>query len=573
MNIKYIFIFLVLLFSVGLSFAAIFPDAPENLNATASLDGAFLEWDNVTNADGYRICNVEPSIIFANWTEIGISPPTLDGVLDTDVADYSQKGVLRSPNPTAPLDYEFIYALYDSTTMYMAADTIDNDADANDDSIGVYFDFNQDGLTSDDIGYTIQESGTFKRWRWSGTNWIAYGGSTAQTAVGGAGTTNVVYEFEVPLTEFPVTIVGNHTDVIVSRINTYSATTEAFFPYSTGFSITNTTGWQQLYVDTYPTTANITCFNVSTNYYNLTGLDSFSAYEPSVAAINNSTVGNASYIEFITLDYPTYTVSGHVRDNSTLNGVSNALVTVTDSFTSSFTTTNESGYYIFQSLYNDTYILTVSATSYYDGNITAIVSGENLTNRNIDIDRLPTTITYGIVYDDITGEPLHNVKFYNDIDGTLTYSNVSGYYSFETNDSLVYAYKNGYSILSTEYTVSGDTLTDQELYLGLNTNAVPLWFFVLMTIIIIGCCVLAFVDFEDISIFQVVCGYVASGLSFVCSKLIIGGNVVESYEYASTIINPTFSWMFRFVGIAMLIMSALLSIGYIKEVFSSEEED
>lgn len=357
-----ILLLLLLLFFIPISSAATYPDAPENLTSVAGLNNVLLEWDNLTGVDNYSICVPLPSVY--NLTYAGISPPIIDGALDANITNFSQHGIMKSPNPIDTLTYESIWTVHDADSWYMMANTTDNDADPNDDYIEVFVDTQRDGLTTDDRGYRIKENGALTYLKWSGSAWISSGGTTANVAVSGAGTNNVIYELRVPKSEIPVINDGDYIDLIVRRTNTYIATTYTFFPESTGYTIESTDGWQTLYISPYDEPASFYCETSDTNYHNFTGLDSYSAYLFCVAGVSGGVPGNTTCIEAITLDYPTYNVSGYVYDSDTNNPVFNATVVLTDTFTVAYAVTNATGYYAFPGIHNDDYTIKVTKDDY-----------------------------------------------------------------------------------------------------------------------------------------------------------------------------------------------------------------
>jgi len=360
------------------------PPLIQNLTATPFQTYAYLEWDAVPTATNYTLSFPEPTILWLG----NLTPPTLDGIEDTDIVNFSQKGVLRTPNPVNPLDYDYIYSVKDNDTLYMGGTTIDNDDSANDDSIAVYFDFAQDGLTHDvDVGYVLDESGLLKRYRWSNVSedWGVWGGSGATSAVGGAGTNNVVYEIFIPLSELPLLQVGTDVDLIVQRENTDVATVQSYFPDATGESITNTSGWQYMHVSNSTDPVTILTYNTTNNYYNVTPVDIYSWYEVGVKAYAAGQYGTESFVEFISLSYPRWTVSGYITDAVTGLGIPDVVVKITDTFTLVYNVTDSNGFYTSNGLHNDSYTIIANKTAYLENSINVTVAGANLTNQDISM--------------------------------------------------------------------------------------------------------------------------------------------------------------------------------------------
>jgi len=368
--------------NIRILYGAIEDTAIRNLHATPFDTYALLEWDSVANTTNYTLSFPEPTILWLG----NLTPPVLDGVEDTEIVNFSQKGVLRTPNPIESLDYDYIYSVKDNNTLYMGCTSKDNDDSANDDSISVYFDFDQDGLTHGvDIGYELDESGLLKRYRWTNVSdsWGVWGGSGATSAVGGAGTNNVIYEIFVPLSELPKLQVGTDIDMIVQRESTDIATVQSYFPSATGESITNTSGWQYMYVSNSTEAEPIITFNTTNNYYNITPVDIYSWYDVGVKAYVDGQYGEEAFVEFISLDYPRWTISGYITDSVSGLGIPDAVVTITDTFTLVYNLTDSDGYYISNGLHNDSYTVTANKTSYAENSINVTVVGANLTNQNI----------------------------------------------------------------------------------------------------------------------------------------------------------------------------------------------
>jgi len=356
------------------------------------IDHAHYTWTAIPEADNYTIQILNGTIMYiGNWTELGIDIPVLDGNLDWDVANYSQQGILRSPNPANWSDYDRLFGVYDDDNFYVGAITKDNDNDPNDDRLGFYIDFLRDGLTSDDVGYVLKEDGTFTRYRWSGSAWIAYGGSGASFAVGGAGTSEVTYEFEIPLTELVGFTMGNYIDLVARRTSTFGGTVYSFFPYGAD-TILSTDNWQTLFLDDESTSLVAVEYTTTDTYYNVTNLRPYTWYRSVFFASSGGVDGETTQLDFVTLDYPTYVISGTVYDYYTGNPVPFAGITVNDTFVSAYRLCDSNGNFSIENLHNDDYTLIATHEYYGEGSLYVIVNGYNITDQEI------------IMYPDASGE-------------------------------------------------------------------------------------------------------------------------------------------------------------------------
>jgi hypothetical protein len=392
MKIKTI-IFMMIILSIGISSAATYPEAPANIVTVPYLNGAYVEWDPLVGCSNYSVSFSEPTILYANWSELGIAPPTIDGLLDQDVAEFSQAGVLRTPNPTSPTDHAYVFAVYDNDYIYMGADTNDNDASLTDDRVGVCFDFERDGLTDDDVAYRLREDGTFTRFKYNSNSntWVSWPGSTANFAVGGAGTNKVIYEMRIPRAALPAFTAGKRIDLVIRRTCTEAVEVYTYFPDSTAFSILNTTGWQEMLIGDEIAVPTFT-FYTPDPHYDVSGLDSFSWYELSIAGVVNDVQGAYSLTEFITLDYPVYNISGTITNAVTYTPLSNVLVTISDTFTQGSTYSDSNGEYVLEGRHNDTYTLDYTLIGYDNTSKTVVISGDNVSN--VDV-KMQVSTSYG----------------------------------------------------------------------------------------------------------------------------------------------------------------------------------
>lgn len=135
-------------------------------------------------------------------------------------------------------------------------------------------------------------------------------------------------------------------------------------------------------------------------YYNVTGLTANTIYEFKVRAndTSNNWGLNSTSIQITTSPTPiiqTYNISGYVM-SSTGTSISGATMMINTTLPS--TTTNAAGYYSFASLADGTYLITASATGYYDNSTTVAISGSDVINVNITLTQLPEPTSTPIPY-------------------------------------------------------------------------------------------------------------------------------------------------------------------------------
>jgi hypothetical protein len=311
----------------------------------------------------------------------------LDGVIDDEFyEDGANKAIAFSPNPPYDSAYDTFYILRNGTYVLMAANTHDNDL-LLDDTASVYVDFDRDGLTAGvDLQYEIEEDGTINRNRWQGSSWNNYGGSGAVGAVSGAGTSNPVYELWVPVAELPS--FGNETwhYILIERSDSHTTPTVYNYqprdadPYSTD-------NWAPLNITT---EANQTFFNlqnVTESEATVSGLDPVDLYYFGVSSTVSSVESNQTTISVITLNTPTYNVSGCVHDAETGAVLFDATVSIADGYVSGTTTTNINGQYEFSGLINDSYCINVTKSGYDEASVCTIVLGEDIEDHDIYMDK------------------------------------------------------------------------------------------------------------------------------------------------------------------------------------------
>ena len=350
---------------------------PQNLTAVPDITHIYLNWTATPNADKYTIYELEEGI---PWFD---TSPTLDGIIDSIYNTTSHHFHIFSPNSVNSNDFDYFYMGRDAVWVYLAGTAIDNDANTLDDYARLYIDFAQDGLTTDDRMYEIRENAAVKRYAWSGSSWAISPGSGVGGATTGAGTNLITYEMRVPVSELPVTwLTGLETKMLLEReCTSLQPDIYSYYPFG-NINATDVSIWQDIKLTNaseYEWIANTT--NIE---YNASGIIPFNWYQYAVSAWNQTDETSYSLVNVTTLDYPTYTISGYILDNSTGLGISDAQVWATNGFVSARETTNATGYYGHGGFHNGTYIIYADADGYDQNNTTAFtISGANITNKNV----------------------------------------------------------------------------------------------------------------------------------------------------------------------------------------------
>lgn len=170
----------------------------------------------------------------------------------------------------------------------------------------------------------------------------------------------------------------------------------------------------------------------------------------------------------------------------------------------------------------------------------------------------------GIIYDDVTGEPLHNVKFYSENGTVYGYSNNSGHFNLTSViDSNVYAYKNGYSVLLESYDVLGSDVAGEELYMELNQETMMVTTYNILIVILAACFYIAFpprgkLTPRDTGILNISAAFMGICCSAILAFESISGNMYMAYEHGPLYI--TNGPMFYLFTCAMVIMFGMLAL-------------
>lgn len=176
-------------------------------------------------------------------------------------------------------------------------------------------------------------------------------------------------------------------------------------------SITNTSDWsgdegEQVYFDfdftdadndtgTFATNATSGSLNTSTGVFNWTTGSGDAGTYYWLFNVSDGYGSTSSYVATIAVSGETYNISGYVLDTNNV-GIENAHVTNNINSVNDYT--DSSGYYKLSGLENRSYTITASKTGYKDNSITATISGSNLTDQNIILQKsgrgyLPSLVT------------------------------------------------------------------------------------------------------------------------------------------------------------------------------------
>lgn len=340
------------------------------LNAVPSTSDIYLYWDD-TGATNYTTALENYSIVYTD-SAIDIT----DGVLDDEFIESSYKYLLRTPNPVTSNQYDEAYVLIDDDYEYFGTLCHDDSTSAVNDYLMVYIDVQNDGLDTLDRAYQIRENGGISRYRWTGSSWGIYPGSSASGTTSGAGTQTIQMEFRVPLTEISGEDFeyGMYHRTLFERRNW---DVQTFFPCAELHTVDtdDSSTWNRL---EYMLEGNesITIQSVTTSTSNtFDGLCPYTWYRAWVYPDGN--VDDAAKVGVITLDLPRYNVTGCVYDYDTGAPLFNALVLIENGFAFESVYTNISGCYKLVNVYNGTYIVLAEKEGYANASGFVTVAGDD----------------------------------------------------------------------------------------------------------------------------------------------------------------------------------------------------
>lgn len=360
---------------------------PQNLTAIPFSTYIEFDWDDVGGASHYSVYRYLPAML---WTDETI---VLDGIIDSAFTDDgSQRAIALSPNPINPDDFDTFYILRDATWVYMAANTFDNDI-LEDDTASVYVDFDRDGLTPNvDLQFEIQEDGDVVKRKWTGSSWVSVGGSGSIGAIGNAGTGNPVYELWVPIAELPSFANESWHYILIERSDSHTSPT--IFNYQPRNALpTSTANWAPLNITTAANQTFFSYFNITDSEATVLGLTPLDWYRFGFTSTVSGVESNQTTIDVITINTPTYNVSGCVHDEETRVPVVNATVSIEDGFVSDVTVTDVLGRYSFNGLIDDSYHIEFTKKGYNDASKGLIILGSDVDNYDLFMTSLPNNET------------------------------------------------------------------------------------------------------------------------------------------------------------------------------------
>ena len=255
------------------------------------------------------------------------------------------------------------------------------------------------------------------------------------------------------------------------------------------------------------------------------------------------------------------------------------LPTTTDDWTFLYIT-NESGQEYFN-LFNtteSTYTLTgLDPFDWYKFGVSSLVAGE--TSNNTIISGITTQTRWfvsGHVYDEASGEPVRNGVIYatDTVTTCVDETNNTGYYHLcgLVNDSYtITAVKDGYTTATEGVVIAGENETVDVFMSTMGGNKIPLMLFIFIAIIDIGCIAMAFINYEESGITQIFASFMATIISYMLSKMVINGQLVESFEFASVIQNAAIGYLFTYVAIIMVIITMIRVVLYANERYQESE--
>ena len=351
---------------------------PTGLSSITDVNQINFDWDDYANVDYWNISRLDITIPFTSAYAV------LDGIKDACYTCCCAYGFVGdAPNPYTTHGKETIYILRNNTYLILYADGEDDDNFNNDDNFIVGIDASNNNLTTDDRKFILKEGGTVTAKRWSGSAWNPVATTATGVVVGGGTAGAIQYEMFIPVSEFDTNFTnGSTVKFFMSRTHTASnPDVESYYP-QTLQNDTDATLWQSVLLSSEPQYTYID--NTTISEYTVTGLDPFTWYQHQFTAINGSQETTGTNSVDITLDTPSYTISGYIKDSSG-NPIANVDVWGENGYPLEHNVSNASGYYIGTHFHNGTYTIYANATNTIQNSIPITVSGANLTNQNITL--------------------------------------------------------------------------------------------------------------------------------------------------------------------------------------------
>ena len=484
---------------------------PQSLTSIADINHIHFDWDDQNNIDYWNISRLVTSIPYTPLFNI------LDGLEDV-CYDLCAYGIVDdAPNPSTDYGIELIYIVRNNTYLMIYADGEDNDAFSNDDNFIIGIDASNNNLTTDDRKFILNEGGTVTAKRWSGTSWLPTSTNSQGVVIGAGVAGSIQYEIFIPISELDTNFTNSSTvKFFMARSHTASNPDDvSYYPHGL-INTTDAALWQA--VSLTPTQEYEYIANSTLSNYTISGLDPFTWYKHKFTTINGSQETTGTFSTNITGDTPSYSISGYVNDSSG-NPISNAFVWLEDGVVQNIGYTNVSGYFSTIHVHTGNYTLWANATGYQQNNIDIIVSG-NLTNQNV----------------------------------TMT--------AFEMTDWMLWA-----KLLEIEDKIdalSSDFTPTEGNYEMLSST------YNIFLLLLGACFILSFpkrgeVTERDTGLNNVLFSFIGTILSMFLAQIIVSGQVVESFEFASQIYDPLQHYLLYMVAIIMFIIFVLNILYYAKQ--------
>ncbi len=352
------------------------------LTAIPSTDEILLQWDDVGGP--YTIAKENYSIHYTD------TPPVLDGIIEPPLVAKSHKYMILTPNYITPQQLDYSYILWDANYVYFGVECHDADVKTQDDFFDIFFDIDGDGVDIGDRKYRIREDGLLKSYEWGGATWdLVVNGANGVTT--GAGTSEFTIEYRIPVSEFDNKITNNsyHKILLKRSCEDLTPAVSRYFLSELCFAVseTNSDLWAEVNV-VIPDAEGLEILDTtSNNYYTATVDCSFNWYRFWVYP--TGIIGDNATIDVVSLDTPSYNVSGTVYNGGTGAPLFNAETYIRNGFVFDRSNTDISGDFLYQNVHNGTYTIVADKTNFENGTHTFILNGSDVTGIEIYLDYTP----------------------------------------------------------------------------------------------------------------------------------------------------------------------------------------
>ena len=444
----------------------------QNLVSTPDLNHIHFNWDDYNGADYFNVSQMTPNVYITNDIII------LDGIKDAAFTNDAHTWIGDSPNPSTEYGQESISWVRNATTLSGYADGEDLDAFTHDDTFELMLDFNNDNLTVGDLKYILNEGGTVTAQDWTGSAWNPNPTDAVGIVIGAGGNGAIQYEMQIPISELTNFTNGNTFKFAMSRTHTGSNPDVYSYYPQTLINDTDATLWDEM------TLTNETQYefigNTTTSDYQSENLNIFTWYKHKITAINGIDESIPVYSIDTTLDNPSYTISGYVKDIFG-NILANVEMWAQNGFVSEVDISDEFGFYSGTHFHNGSYDIYGNLTGYIINWTSVVVAGANLTNVNVTLDYsqyfppTPINLTYstynfGINYSFVEGLNFNNTDSYNITFNGTEYNGITDLFFNKSvgphgyGNITIYAYNNtNDGALSTGFLISNITIPNNNI--------------------------------------------------------------------------------------------------------------